>query len=427
MTKRLVRSRSMTALALALVLTLTAAFVPIGILHHGKSIVGRSSFKTLNVFASSSSSSSETNDDDDDDAKELSRRISQISAAEDAASRAFEKGLLRRARALSSSDEILQSILRTDDDEYPRVYELPVICFDALLPNQHLEGKTRDPTFCRFLRDLGLGGLFVMTSLNTRRRQLRRSGVVTRVELVDADRDGGVENPTEVEFRLAGVKRCRVVGRAVGMKERVGRWRRGYDDDGEESVLGWGVESFCDLNCTTATTGGDDDDGPNDPSDVEVENVPKTEWTLNKIKVDFKDNDEEDDDAEKRSRRVHRVATSLIPLLEKWQSLASDVGTYENTNVVAGIRRKRGQPDLLRDPSRLLRNVLVELGEGPGPEDPTSFAFWACAVVNPLPPLGVAPEMRGAMLEALGVDMRLNILERGIKRSIANLEGTTSL
>jgi hypothetical protein len=39
----------------------------------------------------------------------------------------------------------------------------------------------------RLLRDLGLGGLFVMTSLaNNSKRMLRRNGVVTRIEVVDA-------------------------------------------------------------------------------------------------------------------------------------------------------------------------------------------------------------------------------------------------
>ena len=30
------------------------------------------------------------------------------------------------------------------------------------------------------------------------------------------------------------------------MKLRIGRWRRGYDPDGEESRLGWGDERFVD-------------------------------------------------------------------------------------------------------------------------------------------------------------------------------------
>lgn len=88
----------------------------------------------------------------------------------------------------------------------------------------------------------------------------------------------------------------------------------------------------------------------------------------------------------------------------------------------------KGQPGLRVDPAALLRKVLSDLGEQPGPtESPTEFALWGAALINPLPALGVSPEIRGAVLEAPTAMSKLEILEMGVNRSIANLEGKAPL
>ena len=115
-----------------------------------------------------------------------------------------------------------------------------MICLDALLPNQTLIGSTTDPTFCNMLRTIGLGGIFVMTSLNNRQRRIRRFGVIARIELVDVDGDDNDVNtnddipeqykhlstPTQVSFSIVGKRRCEILGKGIDMKERIGRWRR---------------------------------------------------------------------------------------------------------------------------------------------------------------------------------------------------------
>ena len=100
--------------------------------------------------------------------------------------------------------------------------------------------------------------------------------------------------------------------------------------------------------------------------------------------------------------------------------------SYDNVDVVATARVMKGQPGLRIDPAALIRNVLKDLGEQPT-DDPTALALWGAALVNPLPALGVAPEIRGRVLEAPNAMRRLQILEWGVKRSIGNLEGTAPL
>ena len=307
--------------------------------------------------------------------------------------------------------------------------ELPVVCLDALLPNQSLVGSTTDPTFCNLLRSIGLGGTFVMTSLNTRARKIRRFGVLARIEIVDVDNDEDFEKnrstedqynhlstPTAVTFSIVGNRRCEILGPPKDMKHRIGRWRRVYDPQGEESRLGWGEESFV--------------DSPGEYLRADVENVSAsvgsncddTKWINSSVLII----DEVSEDADATSDAV-AAATYLIPLIERWISVASDQATYDNVNVVARTRCKAGEPGLSVNASALIRKVKKSLGPMPSPTRPTAFAMWGAALINPLPPLGVATEIRGAVLEANGAERKLAVLQRGLIKSLNNLDGTKPL
>jgi len=319
--------------------------------------------------------------------------------------------LFRRIKSIAAAEELEKSFVE-------RRVRLPVIAFDALLPNQRLEGSTEDPTFGRFLRDVGLGGLFVMTSVNHSQRKLRRNGVVARIEIVDAKRANVDADfaPTSVVFSIVGKSHCRIAGPSTEMVARVGRWRRVYDPEGEESRLGWGEERFVDapVNATSLLS---DENHITDAS-FDTTDLLETEWSTNEIDCNITDVDNKDEALVER-------AEAIIPLLEKWQSLATDLQTYDNTNVVATARLVKGHPGLRIDPAALVRNVRKEIGERP--TDATALALWGAALINPLPVLGVSPEIRGRVLEAPDAATRLKILEWGVKRSIANLEGTSPL
>jgi len=369
----------------------------------------------------------DTNDADDDStsssssfAQSLSERIAQVEQSESS----FVAGLQRRVKSVTKAEEFDSSISNNNnnnDNQQQNVVELPVLCLDALLPNQKLVGSTTDPTFCNFLRSVGLGGTFVMTSLNNRQRKLRRFGVVARIELVDVDGDDDDDDegkeklrfgPTAVSFSIAGKRRCEILGPATAMKDRIGRWRRGYDPDGEESMLGWGEERFVDKA---------DEDG--DASSAEFDNKQSiTEWSNNKILII----DENSEDADATNDAIAK-ATYLIPLIERWISLASDQTTYDNVDVVAMTRRKSGQPGLSINAAALIKKVQREIGPMPPPTNPSQFSVWGAALINPLPALGVATEIRGAVLESPSAIGKLAVLERGLIKSINNLDGTRPL
>ena len=315
---------------------------------------------------------------------------------------------------------------------------LPVVCLDALLPNQRLEVNTDDPTLCRLLRDTGLGGLFVMLSLNPKQRKCRRSGVLVRVALCDALRQlDGV--PTAVRATLVGRRRVRIVGPAEDLTLRIGRFRRGYDDYTSDPALGWGRERFVDrpsapeddeaLARAAAAAAAEAAEGA-EAAEAAAGTPPRaahhSEWNPTRFVVLAEEGEEKGEaavDADKAEAAADRLSTSL----DVWLGLARDVRTYDNTDVVAAVRTQHGMPGLRVDPSALLDNVLDQLGPKPSRQSPTALALWGAALINPLPALGVSPECRGSVLEATCATDRLAIVQRAVDRSIANLQGEVPL
>jgi hypothetical protein len=313
---------------------------------------------------------------------------------------------------MSELSRRIETIRETEQQQDAPYLKVPVVSFDALLPGQKLEGQTTDPTFCRLLQTLGLGGQFVMISINNSKRMLRRNGVVCRIEIMDAKASTEIE-PTAVNFVVSGTRRCRLVGPSEQFRTRVGRWRRSHDPDGEESRLGWGDERFVDA-LPEVISMMEEDTEEEDVSALQVPE-PSTSWVDCQLY----------DDSDSQNEQVVALAQEILPLLERWEKLASDPKTFENTNVVATARVMKGFPGLRVDPAALIRQVKTNLG--PIPSSPTDLAFWGAALINPLPPLGVSPEIRGRILEAPSSLRRLETLKWGVNRSIRNLQGTDPL
>lgn len=351
--------------------------------------------------------------DDDDEASSFSKSLMQRIAEVQESESVFVSGLQNRVNKVVEADE-LDKVMLSKDANNNTIVDLPVVTLDALLPNQKLQGSTTDPTFCNFLCELGLGGSFVMTSINNSQRRMRRFGVVAKIELVDVDASSDpIFSPTSVTFCIAGTKRrCEILGPKERMITRIGRWRRSYDPDGEESRLGWGIESFVDRAIEV----------PNFDDIATRSELSETQWTNSRVRII----DDVKEDANASTEAVAK-AKQIIPLIEQWLALASNQTTYDNVDVVARTRRKTGQPGLTVNAAALLRRVQKELGPRPSPEHPTLLALWGSALINPLPALGVSTELRGAVLEAEGAANKLAILERGLIKSINNLNGSRPL
>lgn len=327
-----------------------------------------------------------------------------------------------------------------------RLVQLPVICFDALLPHQELQGQAEDPLFCEFLRDeVGIGGWFVMTSLNYFTRTIRRHGTVVKLVGMDAPTTTPTNNnntstggkqqqqqkrgvPTAVDFSLVGHSRCRVVGSRKEMTQRIGRWRRAYDPNGEETMLGWGEERFTDASDELSTAMIPVEDVDTDGRSLANNNRrSRKEWSDCWVEVQLEQVEKEQGE-DSLPEEVISLQERLPNMVDEWYALASNIGTYDNTNVTASTRVKTGMPGLYVEPEKLLQRVTNQLGPRPSvSEDPTAFCFWVAALINPLPVLGVSLEIRGKLQEAATIERRLRIVEMGLRRSIDNLTGKAPL
>ena len=151
-----------------------------------------------------------------------------------------------------------------------------------------------------------------------------------------------------------------------------------------------------------------------------------TEWSWTRILVKGALENNQSDENHIHDAETVALAQRIPPLREEWEALAGNERTYDNTQVVVTARIRRGHAGLWVQPAALLRKVRAELGPLPD-HDPTRLALYGAALVNPLPPLGVAPEIRGRILSAATAKQRLEILEWAVQRSIRNLEGTQPL
>ena len=133
-------------------------------------------------------------------------------------------------------------------------------------------------------------------------------------------------------------------------------------------------------------------------------------WT--EARVMFLDEDptaqEEKEDPESLARAI-QVATQLTDpnnnLVEQWITLATTKEHFP------------GQVD----------QILNDLGTIPPPEQPTDRAFWIGALINPLPSMGVAMELRPHLLMARSAEERIGTAYKGLVASIHHMDGSKPL
>merc|ERR1711924_580059 len=95
-----------------------------------------------------------------------------------------------------------------------------------------------------------------------------------------------------------------------------------------------------------------------------------------------------------------QLAKDLLSLVGEWEGL-----------VRAGRERQPGH----------LNGVLSDLGPAPRPSEASACAHWVAALINPLPGLGLAHEVRPAVLRATSAREQLVAVTTTIRRSIEHL------
>ena len=104
---------------------------------------------------------------------------------------------------------------------------------------------------------------------------------------------------------------------------------------------------------------------------------------------------------ETRSELLAR-SEALGVLVDEWEELVRN----------GGRERSPGQLD----------GVMRDLGPMPEADAPSARALWIAGLINPLPALGVALEVRPAALMAPTAEVRLQVVEMGLQDSIERLK-----
>jgi len=71
--------------------------------------------------------------------------------------------------------------------------------------------------------------------------------------------------------------------------------------------------------------------------------------------------------------------------------------------------------------------LLSQLGDIPPEHEPTERALWVGALINPLPSMGVAMEIRPALLVSKRAEERVQVALDGIMKSIRHMDGSARM
>jgi len=127
-------------------------------------------------------------------------------------------------------------------------------------------------------------------------------------------------------------------------------------------------------------------------------------WKGREGRVRWLTNLQEDDYALSPGKEPKEVTTEkIMALCETIGDLASE---WEDTLKVSGRERFPGH----------FRGIMEDLGSIP--DEPNRRALWVAGLINPLPALGVALEVRPAVLTARTTSRRLILAKQGLRDSV---------
>lgn len=148
----------------------------------------------------------------------------------------------------------------------------------------------------------------------------------------------------------------------------------------------------------------------------EVEDAPQG-WTEGRVKY----LDSEEEEAEDRKKDELSISRAISAAGVLTDPLAEVEGGMSPVDQWLQLARKNE-----RNPGQIDR-LLEDLGKIPPAEAPSERAFWIGALINPLPAMGVAMEIRPALLSANTAEERVQISVDGILRSIKHMDGSVRM
>jgi len=317
----------------------------------------------------------------------------------------------------NDDDDFMASLRTRLSQSTARSTILPLLVLDTLLPRQTLKLQVYNPTFLDLIRvrvadETPSFGMIGIAKLSTGQKVHLKYGVEVVLEdkPVPCRREkDGVEG---LQVELVGKRRFCIQGGSVEDSAVGGGWTEATveflenDDEKEEK------NALSASSTSTSTTSSLQSTSSSDASSSSLLGDTATVPTTNTDNDNNNNNNNDDHLSLARAISKSRQFTTpniALPnhdtLIHHWIHLAKQ------------NERRPNQIDTL----------LRQLGEIPPEECPSDRAFWVGALINPIPAMGVALEIRPALLTAKTAEDRVNIALDGIWKSIRHMDGTERL
>lgn len=150
----------------------------------------------------------------------------------------------------------------------------------------------------------------------------------------------------------------------------------------------------------------------------EVDNAEQG-WTEARVK--YLDSQEQEDEEIKSSDDKMSVARAIMKAKEL---------TTPNANMDNNLSLVDRWIELAKQNEREVGQIdalLEDIGQIPPEDQPTERALWIGALINPLPAMGVAMEIRPALLTATSAEKRIEVACEGILKSIRHMDGSARM
>lgn len=269
----------------------------------------------------------------------------------------------------TSDDDAFMDGLRMRMNEVKEsATKLPLVCLDSMLPRQVLEIRVENPLFAELVMDrvrkeTPVFGMLGVSRLITGQSIRMKHGV--EVEIVEKEilNHSNQDSSSCLRLVLKAGRRFSIVGDVDTVEQGWTEGRVKFHDSGEQEV-------------EEATMGDDHMSVVRAISKCRELTTPNNYYSNNN--------------------------NNNMSLVDRWVQLAK-----ENEKTPGQIDR-----------------LLNEIGEIPPEDEPTERALWVGALINPIPAMGVAMEVRPSLLIANSAEQRVQVALDAIHKSIKHMDGS---
>ena len=306
--------------------------------------------------------------------------------------------------ASGTDADIMASLRKRATAVTDRQTRLPVVVLDTMLPRQVLRIESSDQTFCELIRQLRApqfdGSTFAMVGMWAPNRETvvpMANGVEVSIQEAQFVKSSNIPGKETTEQRvrvvLRGGRRLKITGEIQTNKQG---WTEARVCFAEESDKGQSEEDAIDFALARDRSA--------------------------------KFLDESDGTSENSRKEDRRAGDANAPiakksLVERWVELARQ--RERSHRQIDTLLEETLGCDLAQGREYSFAEMVADAM--PSANEPSERALWIGALINPLPGMGVALEIRPQLLNSTSAKERVDIALHGLRSSIRHMSGEEPL